>query len=416
MATAIGHAELAARLHAQLDRLERRQDAIPFLDDPDMRFRNRVWRPEPIAKAVMFCLMDVSASMDEMKKDLAKRFFALLYLFLTRKYQQVDLVFIRHTDDAEEVDEDTFFHDHALGRHRRVLGAGARRQDPDRALRDGLERLRGAGVRRRRVRRRPGAQRALPAREAAAAAALLHVPGARARQPPTRGRPRCGPSTSGWPRRAARSRCGAPPAASRSIPCSASCSGRRPTHEQHPSSPAPTGTSSSSSATTRAIAKVAGRVRPRHLRQPDRGHHLRADARRLRVERPAGRLPALVVRQGVHPQRAGVSPRHAGARLRDRDQLRSVHRVPHGGEHDHDAGAGHRARVLRPQLVLQGQRAVPAVDGRRRHHRLPRVRAPLRDGVRGAPRQRGGRGDHRRLPRADGARRRPLSPPERRSR
>jgi uncharacterized sporulation protein YeaH/YhbH (DUF444 family) len=114
-ATAVGHAELAASLYAQLDRLERRQDAIPFLDDPDMRFRNRVLRPEPIAKAVMFCLMDVSASMDETKKDLAKRFFALLYLFLTRKYQQVELVFIRHTDDAEEVDEDTFFHDTRSG-------------------------------------------------------------------------------------------------------------------------------------------------------------------------------------------------------------------------------------------------------------------------------------------------------------
>ena len=115
MATAVGHAELAASLYARLDRLERRQDAIPFLDDPDLRFRNRVWRQEPIARAVMFCLMDVSASMDETKKDLAKRFFSLLYLFLTRKYATVDLVFIRHTDDAEEVDEDTFFHDPRSG-------------------------------------------------------------------------------------------------------------------------------------------------------------------------------------------------------------------------------------------------------------------------------------------------------------
>ena len=63
----------------------------------------------------MFCLMDVSASMDEDKKDLAKRFFTLLYLFLTRKYGAVDLVFIRHTDDAEEVDEETFFHDTRSG-------------------------------------------------------------------------------------------------------------------------------------------------------------------------------------------------------------------------------------------------------------------------------------------------------------
>jgi uncharacterized sporulation protein YeaH/YhbH (DUF444 family) len=72
-------------------------------------------RPEPVARAAMFCLMDVSASMDEDKKDLAKRFFTLLYLFLTRKYAEVELVFIRHTDDAEEVDEERFFHDTRSG-------------------------------------------------------------------------------------------------------------------------------------------------------------------------------------------------------------------------------------------------------------------------------------------------------------
>ena len=102
-------------MHAELARLLRRREGLPFLDEPDLRYRNRVWQPEPIARAVMFCLMDVSASMDENKKDLAKRFFTLLYLFLDRKYGEVDLIFIRHTDDAEEVDEDTFFHDTRSG-------------------------------------------------------------------------------------------------------------------------------------------------------------------------------------------------------------------------------------------------------------------------------------------------------------
>jgi uncharacterized protein len=115
VAVAAGHADRAAELHAELERLERRRRALPFLDDPDLRYRNRVLRPEPVARAVMFCLMDVSASMDEDKKDLAKRFFTLLYLFLTRKYGEVDLIFVRHTDDAEEVDEDTFFHDTRSG-------------------------------------------------------------------------------------------------------------------------------------------------------------------------------------------------------------------------------------------------------------------------------------------------------------
>jgi uncharacterized sporulation protein YeaH/YhbH (DUF444 family) len=114
-AVALGRADEAARIFEELVRLERRRGASPFIDEPDLRYRNRVLRPEPIARAAMFCLMDVSASMDEDKKDLAKRFFTLLYLFLTRKYQEVDLIFIRHTDDAEEVDEDRFFHDTRSG-------------------------------------------------------------------------------------------------------------------------------------------------------------------------------------------------------------------------------------------------------------------------------------------------------------
>jgi uncharacterized sporulation protein YeaH/YhbH (DUF444 family) len=115
VALAVGQADQAALLHAELDRLLRRRAALPFLDEPDLRYRNRVLRPEPVSRAAMFCLMDVSASMDEEKKDLAKRFFTLLYLFLTRKYREVELVFIRHTDDAEEVDENTFFHDTRTG-------------------------------------------------------------------------------------------------------------------------------------------------------------------------------------------------------------------------------------------------------------------------------------------------------------
>jgi len=59
---------------------------------------------------VMFCLMDVSASMTEHMKDLAKRFYMLLFVFLNKRYKKVEIVFIRHTDEAKEVDEQTFFH------------------------------------------------------------------------------------------------------------------------------------------------------------------------------------------------------------------------------------------------------------------------------------------------------------------
>ena len=96
----------------QLDLLknEKIKAYVPFLDEVDLRYRHRVVYPEPSTNAVIFCLMDVSASMDEAKKDLAKRFYTLLYLFLTRKYEEVKLVFIRHTDEAEEVSEEDFFY------------------------------------------------------------------------------------------------------------------------------------------------------------------------------------------------------------------------------------------------------------------------------------------------------------------
>jgi uncharacterized sporulation protein YeaH/YhbH (DUF444 family) len=90
--------------------LKRRLKNIPFLDPIDLSFRNRVKVPVPTSKAVMFCLMDVSGSMDQERKDLSKRFFTLLYLFLTRHYDKIDIVFIRHHTQAQEVDENTFFH------------------------------------------------------------------------------------------------------------------------------------------------------------------------------------------------------------------------------------------------------------------------------------------------------------------
>jgi uncharacterized protein len=100
----------APELAERIEQLRARLARLPYLDEIDLRFRHRVREPQPVARAVMFCLMDVSASMTEDKKDLAKRFFTLLYLFLSRKYERVELVFIRHTDNAQEVDEQTFFY------------------------------------------------------------------------------------------------------------------------------------------------------------------------------------------------------------------------------------------------------------------------------------------------------------------
>jgi uncharacterized sporulation protein YeaH/YhbH (DUF444 family) len=104
-----------AELTAEIEALKAKARRIPFIDPIDIRFRRFETVPKPVAQAVMFCLMDVSGSMSEHMKDLAKRFYMLLYVFLTRRYRHVEIVFIRHTDRAEEVDEDTFFHGPASG-------------------------------------------------------------------------------------------------------------------------------------------------------------------------------------------------------------------------------------------------------------------------------------------------------------
>jgi uncharacterized sporulation protein YeaH/YhbH (DUF444 family) len=104
-----------AEAEKRIIELRGRLAGIPFLDPIDLRFRNRVKVPVPSSKAVMFCLMDVSGSMDEARKDLAKRFFIILYLFLTRHYEKIDLVFIRHHTQAQEVSEEDFFHARETG-------------------------------------------------------------------------------------------------------------------------------------------------------------------------------------------------------------------------------------------------------------------------------------------------------------
>jgi uncharacterized sporulation protein YeaH/YhbH (DUF444 family) len=102
-------------LMAEIEVLKAKAKRIPFIDPIDIRYRRFETTPKPVAQAVMFCLMDVSGSMTEHMKDLAKRFYTLLYVFLKRRYRHVEIVFIRHTDRAEEVDEDTFFHGPASG-------------------------------------------------------------------------------------------------------------------------------------------------------------------------------------------------------------------------------------------------------------------------------------------------------------
>jgi len=113
-----GSPESRARITAlkeELAQAEARRKWIAFIDPVDVRFNSFTEQPVPTSQAVMFCLMDVSGSMGEREKDLAKRFYMLLHLFLKRRYERVDVVFIRHTHDAQEVDEQEFFYSRQSG-------------------------------------------------------------------------------------------------------------------------------------------------------------------------------------------------------------------------------------------------------------------------------------------------------------
>jgi uncharacterized sporulation protein YeaH/YhbH (DUF444 family) len=107
--------ERIVALRLEIKSLRTRLLAIPFLDTLDLRYSNRIKVPKPSTQAVMFCLLDVSGSMDEAKKDTAKRFFILLYLFLTRSYEKIEVIFIRHHTTAMEVGEQEFFNSRESG-------------------------------------------------------------------------------------------------------------------------------------------------------------------------------------------------------------------------------------------------------------------------------------------------------------
>ncbi|HFQ4983464.1 TPA: YeaH/YhbH family protein [Vibrio vulnificus] len=103
------------KLKQEIAELRKAIESVPFIDTFDLRFKNYERKPIPSSQAVMFCLMDVSGSMDQATKDIAKRFYVLLYLFLNRTYENVEVVFIRHHTQAKEVDEHEFFYSQETG-------------------------------------------------------------------------------------------------------------------------------------------------------------------------------------------------------------------------------------------------------------------------------------------------------------
>jgi uncharacterized protein len=103
------------KLQRDIEFFKKKINAVPFIDTIDLRYNYRIKIPAPSTQAVMFCVMDVSGSMDEAKKDIAKRFFILLYMFLTKNYEKIELVFIRHHTSAKEVNEEEFFYSRETG-------------------------------------------------------------------------------------------------------------------------------------------------------------------------------------------------------------------------------------------------------------------------------------------------------------
>ncbi len=290
---------------------------IPYIDPIDIRYRRFENEPKPVAQAVMFCLMDVSGSMSEHMKDLAKRFYMLLYIFLTRRYRHVEIVFIRHTDQAEEVDEETFFRSPATGgtlvssaleTMRQIVVTryrpedwniyAAQASDGDNSYADA------AATRAAAHRRDPAGQPVLRlsrGRRSRAAARCpnsslwslyqrLRSEGALLSMRKVSSRGEIFPVFHDLFQRRARTREGGTMSAGQRLYDGADWNFEtlQRIHD--------------------ACEEVAlRRARPRRLPEPDRGHHRRADARRLFLDRHAAVLQALVVRQAFRPAR-GVLP------------------------------------------------------------------------------------------------------------
>jgi uncharacterized sporulation protein YeaH/YhbH (DUF444 family) len=100
----------------EIGELEEKLRKLPLkIEDHHLRYRNFEKKPKAITQCVMFCVMDVSASMSKFRKEMAKRFFILLHTFLTTSYDRVEIVFVRHHVEAAEVDEDEFFYGKETG-------------------------------------------------------------------------------------------------------------------------------------------------------------------------------------------------------------------------------------------------------------------------------------------------------------
>jgi len=78
-------------------------------NERDLRYKHIKQKLKQHSNAVIFFLMDISGSMTDNKKYLARSFFFLLYHFVRSKYENTELVFVAHDVQAYECGEDQFF-------------------------------------------------------------------------------------------------------------------------------------------------------------------------------------------------------------------------------------------------------------------------------------------------------------------
>lgn len=102
-------------VRSEIEVLKRKIKAVPYIDPIDLLYNNWSKVPIPSVQAVMVCLMDVSGSMDERRKELAKTFYLLLYLFLMQEYDKIEIVYITYHSRAQVVDEQNFYYGHDTG-------------------------------------------------------------------------------------------------------------------------------------------------------------------------------------------------------------------------------------------------------------------------------------------------------------
>ncbi len=101
--------EAAEGLTRQHGQDETGKTRFPFHDD-DLKYHHLVEDIKKESNAVVLCIMDISGSMDTIKKYLARSFYFLLYQFVSQRYENTELVFIAHHTEAQEVTEEEFFH------------------------------------------------------------------------------------------------------------------------------------------------------------------------------------------------------------------------------------------------------------------------------------------------------------------